>query len=107
MRDNSREWYIALDYRPVRTMNVGLYFTDAIRGPDYTELGTPRVGNPPLAKVEWQNTVFGLRSSYQLINDLYIWLNYTISSITGDNRWSPQYFYGNKNTLNAGITYGF
>lgn len=107
MRDNSREWYIALDYRPVRTMNVGLYFTDAIRGPDYTELGTPRVGNPPLAKVEWQNTVFGLRSSYQLINDLYIWLNYTISSITGDNRWSPQYFYGNKNTMNAGITYGF
>jgi len=107
LRDNSREWYLALEYRPVRKMNVGLYFTDAIRGPDYTELGTPRVGNPPLAKVEWQNTVFGLRSSYQLINDLYIWLNYTISTITGDNRWSPQYFYGNKNTMNAGITYGF
>lgn len=107
LRDNSREWYFALDYKPVRTLNLGMFFADAVRGPDYTELGTPRLGNPPLASIEWRNTVFGFRSSYQLINDLYIWLNFTTGEITGDKRWSPAYFYGGKNTLNAGVTYGF
>jgi hypothetical protein len=107
LRDNSREWYFALDYKPIRTLNLGIFFADAVRGPDYTELGTPRLGNPPLASIEWRNTVFGFRSSYQIINDLYVWLNFTAGQITGDKRWSPAYFYGNKNTLNAGVTYGF
>jgi hypothetical protein len=107
LRDNSREWYVAVDYKPVRTLNIGMYFIDAIRGPDYTELGTDRVGNPPLASVEWRSTVFGLKASYQIINDLYTWLNFTSSNVTGDKRWSPDYFYGRKNTLNLGVTFGF
>ncbi len=107
LRDNSREWYVALDYRPVRTLKIGMYFTDAIRGPDYTELGTDRLGNPPLSSVEWQSTVIGLKASYQIINDLYTWLQFTNSDITGDERWSPQYFYGSKRTFNLGVTFGF
>jgi hypothetical protein len=107
LRDNSREWYVAVDYKPIRTLNIGMYFTDAIRGPDYTELGVDRLGNPPLASVEWQSTVFGLKASYQVINDLYVWTNFTKSNIRGDERWSPEYFYGKKSTLNLGITFGF
>jgi hypothetical protein len=107
LRDNSREWYLALDYRPVRTLNLGLYFTDAIRGPDYNELGTNVVGNPPLASIEWHNTAYGLRASYQIINDLYTWLQFCSSNITGDERWSPEYFFGKKNTFNIGATFGF
>ena len=107
LRDNSREWYLALDYRPFRTLNIKLWFLDAIRGPDYTELGTDRLGNPPLASVEWHNTSFGLKASYQIINDLYTWFSFTASNITGDARWSPEYFYGRKNTVNMGVTFGF
>jgi len=107
LRDNSRELYVALDYRPARTLNIGVWFTDAIRGPDYTELGTPRAGNPPLASVQWQSTIFGLKVSYQIINDLYVWSNFTRSNITGDTRWGPEYFFGKKNTFNMGITFGF
>jgi hypothetical protein len=107
LRDNSREWYFALDYKPIRSLNIGLYFADAIRGPDYTELGTDRVGNPPLASVEWQSTVIGMKASYQIINDLYAWCNFFNSNVNGDERWSPEYFYGKKNTLNLGITFGF
>lgn len=107
MKDNSREWYIALDYRPVRTLDVNLYFLDAIRGPDYTELGVDRVGNPPLASVEWHNTSYGLKASYQVINDLYTWFSFSSSSITGDARWSAEYFFGRKNTFNMGVTFGF
>ena len=70
LRDNSREWYLALDYRPLRTMDIRFFFIDAIRGPDYTELGGERVGNPPLASVNWHNTSVGIKSSCQIINDL-------------------------------------
>jgi hypothetical protein len=107
LKDNSREWYVALDYKPLRAMNIKLFFSDAIRGPDYTELGTPRVGNPPLDTINWHNTTFGLRGSYQVINDLYVWGAFVFSNISGDERWSPEYFYGRKNTLNLGVTFGF
>ncbi len=107
LRDNSREWYVALDYKPARTFNIGIYVTDAIRGPDYTELGTDRVGNPPLASVQWQSTIFGLKASYQVINDLYVWGSFTSSDVRGDTRWTPSYLYGEKSTFNLGVTLGF
>jgi hypothetical protein len=107
LRDNSREWYLAFDYRPLRTLNINLFFTDAIRGPDYTELGVPRVGNPPLSSVEWQNTSFGLKASYQVVNDFYMWFSFTNSDVSGDVRWSPDYFYGKKNTVNFGLSFSF
>lgn len=107
LRDNSREWYFAFDYKPVRAFDLNVYFTDAVRGPDYNELGGSRIGNPPLASIEWHNTSWGLRASYQVINDFYAWISYINSNIRGDKRWSPEYFYGLKNTIDAGITFGF
>lgn len=107
LKDNSREWYLALDYHPLRTMNINLFFSDAIRGPDYTERGGSRLGNPPLAWTEWHNRSFGMKASYQVINDLYAWTSFIVSDVTGDARWSPDYFYGKKNTVNAGVTLGF
>lgn len=107
LRDNSREWYVAFDYRPLRTLIINIFYTDAIRGPDYTEIGVSRVGNPPMASVEWHNTSFGLKASYQMINDLYTWCSATYSNFSGDMRWYPEYFYGKKNTLNIGVSFGF
>ncbi|HUT64365.1 MAG TPA: hypothetical protein VMZ04_10460, partial [Anaerolineae bacterium] len=107
LKDNSREWYVALDYRPIRAMDIKLFFTDAVRGPDYTELGGTRLGNPPLDTINWQNTSAGLRVTYQVINDLYVWGSYVYSDISGDVRWSAEYFQGVKNTLNVGVTIGF
>jgi hypothetical protein len=66
-----------------------------------------RVGNPPLVTVQWHNTSYGLKASYQVINDLYTWFSFTAGNITGDARWSPEYFFGRKNTLNLGVTVGF
>jgi hypothetical protein len=107
LRDNSREWYVAFDYRPLRTLNISLYFIDAIRGPDYTELGVPRVGNAPMSSLEWHNTTFGLKASYQVVNDLYTWVSASYSNISGDMRWSPGYFYGKNSTVSMGVTFGF
>ena len=107
LKDNSREWYVALDYKPIRALNISLFYIDAIRGPDYTELGTKRVGNPPLSVVEWRNTTAGMKTSYQIINDLYIWCSLQYSEMSGDKRWSPEFFRGYKTTLNGGFAIGF
>ena len=107
LTDNAREWYISAGYRPFCNLDIQLYFSDAVRGPDYTELATPRVGNPPLESVEWRNTSLCLKGSYQLIHDLYGWVSVKYSNISGDKRWSPDYFYGRKNTVNLGVTFGF
>lgn len=107
LRDNSKEWFVSLNYRPLRTLNINLFFSDAIRGPDYTETGVNRLGNPPLASIEWHNTSFGIKTSYQIINDLYTWFSYAVSDVKGDIRWSPDYLYGKKNTFNFGVSFGF
>jgi len=107
LKDNAREWYVALDYKPLRALNINLFFVDAIRGPDYTELGTPRVGNPLISEIVWRNSSVGMKSSYQAINDLYLWVSATYNDISGDKRWSPEYFFGHKTTINAGFTIGF
>jgi hypothetical protein len=107
MKDNSREWYAALNYRPMRALIINLFFIDAIRGPDYTSLGTDRLGNPPLASIEWHNTTIGLKASYQVINDLYTWVSASQSNIGSSVVWQPEYFSGKKTTINFGVTFGF
>ena len=107
LKDNSREWYVAAEYKPVRTLDIKLWLLDAVRGPDYNELGGDRLGNPPLDSINWHNTSIGLRGSYQIINDLYAWTSFIYSNVTGDVRWSPEYLYGKKATFNVGITFGF
>jgi hypothetical protein len=107
LKDNSREWYLALNYRPYRAFDINLFFLDAVRGPDYSETGGSRVGNPPLESVEWHNVSYGIKALFQIKNDLYAWLDITKSKITGDDRWSPEFLFGNKTTVNLGITFGF
>ena len=107
LRDNSKEWYFALDYHPVRTLNITLFLSDAIRGPDFTELGGDRLGNPPLERIEWHFREYGLKTSYQIVNDLYVWGSIVSGNISGDKRWSPEYFFGIKNNFNFGVSFGF
>lgn len=107
LKDNSREWFASLDYRPLRTMDINIFYLDAVRGPDYTEAGGSRLGNPPLESISWHNRSFGLRMNFQVINDLYAWFNIVHNDITGDRRWSPGYFFGGKDTINGGLTIGF
>lgn len=107
LKDNAKEWYVSLDYRPVRAMDVNIFYLDALRGPDFTEAGGSRIGNPPLQSVSWHNMAYGIRLNFQIINDLYGWLNITHNKISGDRRWSPEYFFGEKDTFNLGLTIGF
>ena len=107
LKDNSREWYFALGYRPVRTLDLKLWFSDAVRGPDYTLAGGSRVGNPPLESIEWSNRSFGFNADYQVLNDMYVWMSVVRSDVSGDEALMPDFYRGVKTTVNAGVTVGF
>lgn len=107
LKDNSREWFLSADYRPLRTLDLTIYFSDAVRGPDYTAAGGSRLGNPPLESISWSNRTFGIKGNYQVLNDVYAWISLFHSTINGEERWSPAFFYGTRNNLNFGITVGF
>ena len=107
LKDNSREWHVALDYRPWRTARISLFFTDAVRGPDYTAEGGNRLGNPPLESTEWRSVTAGLQLSYQLINDLYLHASLIHRNVSGNQDWSAPYYHGITNTLNIGATFSY
>ncbi len=107
LKDNSRELYFSTSYRPLRTMNISLWYCDAVRGPDYTELGSPRIGNPPLETIEWHNQTTGLKIEYQVINDFYVWMGVTRSNISGNNSWYPDFYKGKKTSFTLGLSGGF
>jgi hypothetical protein len=114
--DNSQELFFSLRYRPIKTLRIEVSYTKAERGKDYTELGgvdsahlerTPRLGLPFMNSVEWRNESIALKVSYQFVNDLYIFGEYTHGNITGDTRYTPVLFQGKTNTFSAGLNFGF
>jgi hypothetical protein len=107
LKDNAREWFVAIDYKPLRAGRVRLFFSDAVRGHDYVSEGGPRLGFPVIGEVEWQSTRVGLEMSYQLINDLYIHASYEWSDTWGNSEWSAPYVTGRLSTINFGITAGY
>lgn len=107
LRDNTREWYLALDYKPVRAMNIRLWYNRAERGEDFTSVGGLRTGLPYVNPVVWKSIRTGIDLSWQFKGGIYVTGSYTASDVTGRESWTPDWLYGRKNTFNAGLTWGF
>jgi hypothetical protein len=107
LRDNSREWYFAFDYRPVRAMNIRLFHRRAERGEDFQSVGGSRTGLPYINPVVWKNISTGLELSWQITGGVYITGSYVASDVTGEESWTPGWLYGEKKTITAGITWSF
>jgi len=107
LRDNSREWYFALDYRPVRAMNINLFYRRAERGTDFQSLGGKRTGLPYINPVVWKNFSSGIEFSWQMTGGVYLTGSYVNSDVSGADAWTPEWLYGKKKTLTAGLTWSF
>ncbi|MBN2350399.1 MAG: hypothetical protein JXJ22_16295 [Bacteroidales bacterium] len=110
LQDNSREIYVDLKYIPIRGLSLKLSYDYARHGPDHESLGTPRleVVDLFLNTVEWQKSTIGFSASYQVINDLYGFLEIEQSRITGDvEKYTPGFYYNSPTTLSVGINFGF
>lgn len=108
LMDNSQEIYVAIQFKPIKTLSLKLSYVYAQKGKDYDDIGGSRLGNPFMDSVEWENKTIAFRASYQIINDGYIFLNYVNSNITGDlDKYTAPMFHGKQNTISFGANFGF
>jgi hypothetical protein len=109
LTDNAREFYLALDCKPLRGLDIRLSGMLAQKGPDYTLMGSNRLGLPFLESIEWENRTIALDARYQVINDAYVYASWQYSNIQGNDldRYTHPLFHGKTNTFNLGLNFGF
>ena len=116
LRDNSQEIYAAIEFKPVRGLHVKGSYALAQHGPDYAydlndDEGDFVDEHPFMERVTWQNQTISLGARYEFINNAYIFAEYILSDITGDeeqvNYYTPEFFRGKQNTISAGFNIGF
>jgi hypothetical protein len=76
LRDNAQQYYVSLDYFPVKKLRAKVFYLYEEKGPDY-----PDIRNDPdykswgkkfMETVEWQNTSWGFKIDYELFHDAHI-----------------------------------
>jgi len=114
LRDNAQEIYLAVGFKPIRGLHINLAYIYAEKGPDSNDIRTPthtELGIPFMAKVMWKRQALEFTTSYQIINDGYVFLEYSYSNITGAqdvlDKYTPKYLQGKTNTFSLGVNFGF
>ncbi len=107
LRDNSRSFWTAIDYKPLRGMNIRLWYEYAERGPDYQSIGGDRVGLPYIGTLEWKSISGGIGVSYLITGGVVATASYSRSNITKGEDWTAPHLFGLKHSFNAGIVWGF
>lgn len=121
LRDNSRELWLGLSWRPIAGLYASLSWLRAEHGNDYTyDLGgTVGVDEHPFMEtVTWSNTSLAFDMRYQLWNGISVFAGLTASDIRGYdadglparyylNIYTPSLFQGKQLTVEAGFQMGF
>lgn len=116
LRDNSQEVYAALEFKPIRGLHVKGSYTLAQHGPDYAydlndDDGDFVDEHAFMERVTWQNQSISFRARYEFINNAYLFAEYILSDVTGDEEqvayYTPEFFRGNNSTISAGFNIGF
>ena len=109
LKDNAKELYFAVQYKPIRGLIIDMSYLHAQKGPDYTVQGnTGRLGLPFMDVVEWENKTITFKARYEIINDAFVFAEFINSNITGDvTTYTPSFFHGKTNTVSLGMNFGF
>jgi hypothetical protein len=107
LRDNSRSWYFAIDWRPVRTMTLRLWHEWSERSVDYQSIGGTRIGLPYLESVEWSNTATGFDASWYVTGGVQVRAEVTRRNVTGNQFWYPSHLFGKTTSFTGGVVWGF
>lgn len=112
LEDNAKELFMNIGYKAFRNLGIELAYCSAKKGPDHTLLGTlPRMTIEPFTPIVWESESISLKINWQIINDVYIRMNYSFRNITGEEEyleiWTPEFYQGKTNTLNLGLNIGF
>jgi len=110
MRDNSQEIYLALGWKPIRGLWMNASYTLAEHGDDviYRDVtGSDIVKTPFMESKTWQNYQLEVMARYELVNGIYLWIQYLNTNRKGDVRFGPVLLHGKTNSFTAGINIGF
>jgi len=112
LRDNSQEIYASVTYKPIRGLHLRAYYMLAQHGPDYNyDLEEDVVGNPFMERVTWENQTISLKATYEFINNAYLFVEFLMSDISGDEEqvklYTPAFFQGDQQTVSFGFNLGF
>jgi len=108
LQDNSRMISLNIKYKPLKNLQLKYYFSFSQHGPSYDTIVNQRVGIPFMEKVEWERKIHTITVNYELINNLIINFEYSLSHVYGDEKkYTHTLYYGNTNTISFTINYGF
>jgi hypothetical protein len=110
LRDNSRELFLCIRFKPINKLRIELSYTKAEHGRDYPYTGVNRsgLGLPFLDSITWKNESISTKISYQLINDGFVFFEFLSSNITGNvSLYTPAFLRGRMKTFSFGINLGF
>lgn len=135
--DNSQEIYTSLQYKPIKGLDIKLSYINAKHGNEYEYIrrGTSNgivgkvtdiISQPSLGEVIWKNQRFELQSTYEILNNTYIYVKLESSNIKtfepnkpitfGEKRmteeeslnyYTPSFLQGKKLLFSTGISFGF
>lgn len=92
--DNSQEIYLALNYKPIRGLDLSVSMVDAKHGNEYNYLRREANGQdatkiflaqPSLGEISWSNRTYAFNAQFEVINNAYAFLKIERSDIRGYN----------------------
>jgi len=117
LRDNAQEFFVQLDWRPLRGLNAYLNYTFASKGNDYVDdrnsinpaTGDKFVRGLPFQKeLVWRSNTVGVGLKYELVNGLHTGLQYMYSRIEDPfEYYTPDYFRNSAHNLSVSLNIGF
>lgn len=117
LRDNSKEVFFALSYKPTRGLFVSLSYVLATHYDDYipSECAQDPECNfhtvPKFENIMWQNQSIKLKARYEVFANTYLMAELYHQDITGVQEkielYTPEYYWGKTTTISFGATMGF
>lgn len=108
--ENADEIYLEGGFKVLRGLKASLSYTLARKGPEHVyEIinGNANVkGLPFMETVAWKNQTIEGAIRYEIINDGYIYAKLTLSDISGNDYYTPEFYRGKQTSISGGINFG-
>ncbi len=135
--DNSEELHAFVQYRPIRGLDINMYYTHAKHGNEYEyirrgifngikQTAIDIISQPILGDIIWKNNTFGMRATYEVFRNSYAIVKLEKSNIQGFDaeseevfgeirmsaqevldRFTPKFLHGDNLTFTMGFSFGF
>lgn len=109
LKDNAQELFIAINYKPISRMKLGINYTNIKKGTPYIYGQVDPWGLPFLETVVWEATRVSGTLSYELLSKIYIQGEAMVYFNKGNaSLYNPYYLARNRGiAVNGGLSIGF